>query len=88
MCSCEPPRVGSQHPWRVPRGIYRCAGDDEWIALSVGTDEEWERLVALVSPEVEADWSAWQTFVARQRNRSAVEAAVGNCARLASPLRP
>ena len=26
----------------APHGCYRCKGDDEWIAIAVGSDEEWE----------------------------------------------
>jgi crotonobetainyl-CoA:carnitine CoA-transferase CaiB-like acyl-CoA transferase len=26
----------------APHGCYRCKGEDEWIAIAVGSDEEWE----------------------------------------------
>ncbi len=26
----------------APHGIYRCAGDDRWVAIAVMTDEEWQ----------------------------------------------
>ena len=32
------------HP-RVTQNLYQCAGDDEWIALTVRTDTQWESLV-------------------------------------------
>ncbi len=42
---------GNRHPLRAPQGCYRCAGDDEWVVISVGSDEEWEGLVrAMGSP--------------------------------------
>ena len=31
--------LGNRHPYRAPQGVYRCAGDDSWIALSVGDDD-------------------------------------------------
>jgi crotonobetainyl-CoA:carnitine CoA-transferase CaiB-like acyl-CoA transferase len=34
------------HP-DVTQNIYRCAGDDDWIALTVRTDEEWQSLMEL-----------------------------------------
>jgi crotonobetainyl-CoA:carnitine CoA-transferase CaiB-like acyl-CoA transferase len=30
------------------QNIYRCTGDDDWIALTVRTDEEWQSLVQLM----------------------------------------
>ena len=32
----------------VPHGVYRCAGEDDWISIAVTTDEEWRRLCAIV----------------------------------------
>jgi benzylsuccinate CoA-transferase BbsF subunit len=39
-------RTGNRHAWRAPQGVYRCAGEDEWVALSVASDEEWRALCA------------------------------------------
>ena len=36
--------LGNRDAVRAPQGIYRCKGEDRWIALSVGTDEEWAAL--------------------------------------------
>jgi crotonobetainyl-CoA:carnitine CoA-transferase CaiB-like acyl-CoA transferase len=33
----------------VPHGVYRCAGEDDWISIAVTTDGEWRRLCAIVS---------------------------------------
>jgi len=44
----NPEPVGNRHPFDAwaPHGIYRCAGDDEWVAIACRGDEEWARLVA------------------------------------------
>ena len=39
-----PRRDGNRDPIARPNGVYRCAGDDRWVALSVWTDDEWARL--------------------------------------------
>ena len=45
-------RDGNRHPVFAPQGVYRTAGDDTWIAISVETDEQWAALVdAMGSPE-------------------------------------
>lgn len=35
---------GNRHPTRAPQGCYRSAGEDRWVVISVGSDEEWEGL--------------------------------------------
>ena len=39
----------------APHGVYPCAGNDRWIALAVGSDESWRRLVAISGREGLAD---------------------------------
>ena len=39
-----PTRDGNRDPLAQPHGVYRCAGEDSWVALSVWSDDEWERL--------------------------------------------
>jgi len=43
-----PPQPLGNHSSRyVPHGVYRCAGDDEWISVVARNDEEWRRLCAI-----------------------------------------
>lgn len=58
---------GNTHPVNVPNGIYRCAGDDRWISISVETEEQWRALCGemgrpeLASAEKFADgFRRWQ----------------------------
>jgi crotonobetainyl-CoA:carnitine CoA-transferase CaiB-like acyl-CoA transferase len=45
------PRRGNRHPSHAPHGVYRCKGDDEWITITVSSEEEWLRLCeAMGSP--------------------------------------
>lgn len=46
-------RMGNRGPGAAPQGVYPAAGDEEWLALAVATDEQWERLRA------ELDDPAW-----------------------------
>ena len=44
-------RDGNRSPGAAPQGLYPAAGDDNWLAISVETDAQWEALVhALGSP--------------------------------------
>jgi crotonobetainyl-CoA:carnitine CoA-transferase CaiB-like acyl-CoA transferase len=35
---------GNEHPCFEPHDIFRCAGPDGWVAVSVGSDEQWRGL--------------------------------------------
>ncbi|MFI0356968.1 CaiB/BaiF CoA transferase family protein [Actinomadura sp. 9N407] len=41
-------RDGNRGPGAVPQGIYRCAGDDAWIALAVTDAAQWSALTSLI----------------------------------------
>jgi crotonobetainyl-CoA:carnitine CoA-transferase CaiB-like acyl-CoA transferase len=43
-----PPQPLGNHSSRyAPHGVYRCAGEDEWISVVARNDEEWRRLCAI-----------------------------------------
>jgi crotonobetainyl-CoA:carnitine CoA-transferase CaiB-like acyl-CoA transferase len=44
----QPQPQGNRSSCYVPHGVYRCAGDDEWLALVVTDDEQWRSLCAVV----------------------------------------
>jgi crotonobetainyl-CoA:carnitine CoA-transferase CaiB-like acyl-CoA transferase len=41
-------RTGNRTSRAAPQGVYQCAGDDRWVAVSVATDEQWRALVAVL----------------------------------------
>jgi benzylsuccinate CoA-transferase BbsF subunit len=50
--SGRPPlRHGNRSDDYAPQGVYRCEGDDMWVAVTVGSDDEWHRLVDLVGDD-------------------------------------
>jgi crotonobetainyl-CoA:carnitine CoA-transferase CaiB-like acyl-CoA transferase len=45
----SPPRpLGNRSPQFAPHGVYRCSGDDDWLAVAVTGDAEWRDLCAIV----------------------------------------
>ena len=47
---------GNRHPSMAPYGVFRCAGDDRWLALAVPSDEVFARLCdAMGQPELATD---------------------------------
>jgi benzylsuccinate CoA-transferase BbsF subunit len=52
---------GNQSDQAAPHGIYRCAGEDRWVAIAVETDEEWRSFgQALGNP----DWTKKAEYAA------------------------
>ncbi|MBI2871776.1 MAG: CoA transferase [Chloroflexi bacterium] len=50
------PQWGNDHPSQTPHGVYRCQGEDAWVVIAVGTQEEWEALCRVLGmPELASD---------------------------------
>ncbi|QKH34840.1 CoA transferase [Achromobacter pestifer] len=64
---------GNVHEPFSPHGVYPCAGQDRWIALSAKTDHQWYGLqAALGNPAVLRD-SEYGTPALRLRNRTRLD---------------
>jgi crotonobetainyl-CoA:carnitine CoA-transferase CaiB-like acyl-CoA transferase len=75
LCGEGPPRLGNRHAGHAPQGNYRCAGDDQWLTLSVESDEQWRALRALVGNASLAD-PALERAAERQRQHDRIDAAL------------
>ncbi len=52
----EPVPLGNRDRNSAPHGVYRCAGDDRWIAIEIHTSEQWRSLChAIGRPELSED---------------------------------
>lgn len=71
----EPVENRSQEAAGAPHGVYRCAGDDRWVAIAVLSDEEWHAFADLVGEPWTAD-SRFATAQARLANAAALDALV------------
>lgn len=43
-----PGRLGNRSTAMAPQGVYPCAGERQWVAVSVRDDEDWARLVEVL----------------------------------------
>lgn len=57
----------------APNGVYRCAGDDRWVAITVSTDDEWNRFVVALGRPPWADGACFATAPERARNHVALD---------------
>ena len=43
-----PQPMGNDAPDMAPHGVWRCAGDDDWLAVATTTDRQWRSLCGVV----------------------------------------
>ncbi len=55
VTGAEPPRTGNRSRGAAPEGVYRCAGEDRWCALTIADDEAWRALCRVLG---RADWAS------------------------------
>ena len=66
-----PARLGSRASTAAPQGVYRCAGEDQWCAITVQSDAQWQKLHTLIGGDVHGD-----TLAERLANHDKIDAAI------------
>jgi benzylsuccinate CoA-transferase BbsF subunit len=52
----ELPRDGNHDLWMAPHDCFRCQGEDEWVSIACGSDEEWRALCHVIGqPQLATD---------------------------------
>lgn len=51
---------GNKCDYAAPHGIYKCKGDDRWVAVAVMTDEEWQSFARVIGSP---DWAKDKKYV-------------------------
>ena len=88
-----PERIGNRDHRKVPHGIYRSAGDDEWIAIAVdpdvgdagGPDAQWRALCNAIGHSTWSSDPRFSTAEARRVNEDALDAKLTEWTRKHSP---
>ncbi len=62
-------RLGNQHSSMAPHGCYPCLGDDRWIAIAVGDDNQWRALCRVLGQEAWAEDPRFSQGLTRWDNR-------------------
>jgi crotonobetainyl-CoA:carnitine CoA-transferase CaiB-like acyl-CoA transferase len=71
-----PKRMGNRDPVMAPQGVYPCAGDDEWCAITVAGDAQWAALVELMGRPEWARDPAYAGVAGRQSAHDAIDAGI------------
>jgi benzylsuccinate CoA-transferase BbsF subunit len=73
MNGAELPRMGNRDPWMSPHNCFRCAGEDEWVSIACGTEEEWQALCRAIGQPQLAIEARFQTMHDRKANEDDLE---------------
>ena len=65
----DPQPHGNRVRWAAPHDTYQTQGDDSWVAIAVGTNDEWRHLCTLINQPGLADDPSFAEFDARWRNQ-------------------
>lgn len=77
LTGASPPRDGNRDPRMAPHGVFRCAGEERWVAIAARDDADWRRLAACIDTRGLADDPRFATLAARKANEDALEALIG-----------
>ena len=69
-------RMGNRDPDMAPHGVYPSRGDDDWVAIAVRDDGDWQRLCdVLARPDLAGD-ARYATLAGRLTNQDELDAAI------------
>jgi crotonobetainyl-CoA:carnitine CoA-transferase CaiB-like acyl-CoA transferase len=66
-------RMGNRHVSAAPHGIFPCKGEEQWCAIAVFTDEEWQAFRQVLGNPEWSDDPRFETLQGRKRNEDALE---------------
>ena len=72
----EPERIGNRHRRKAPHGVYRARGEDEWLALSVGGEAQWEALKTAIGEDQATNDPRFATEADRRANHDALDGVI------------
>ena len=72
----QPERNGNRDPWMVPHGIFRCAGEQRWVAVVARDDAEWQRLARAIGRNDLAEDPELATLSGRRQAVERIEQAI------------
>ena len=77
--------VGNSRPGDAPRGVFACAGDDEWCVIDIRHDADWRNLVNVITDPALASDPELQSNTGRESNRARIDTAVAEWTATRSP---
>ena len=79
-------RMGNRSLWSAPEGIYPCAGEERWVAISVTSDEEWRALGRVAGSPEWAGEERYASVEGRLEHHDELDDAIASWTSQHSPL--
>ena len=70
----NPVRCGNADPVMAPHNVYRCKGEDKWVSIAVGSEEEWQALVNVMGDPAWAADPKFADMYSRKQNEAELDA--------------
>jgi crotonobetainyl-CoA:carnitine CoA-transferase CaiB-like acyl-CoA transferase len=64
-------RMGNRGPNAAPQNVYACEGHEEWIAVAISDDEQWQRLRKVMG---DPEWARDEALATAEGRRAAHDA--------------
>jgi benzylsuccinate CoA-transferase BbsF subunit len=64
----KPVLKGNQSAYCAPHGVYRCMGEDRWVAIAVTTETEWQSFKKVIGNPAWTDLPEFADMAARLKN--------------------
>jgi crotonobetainyl-CoA:carnitine CoA-transferase CaiB-like acyl-CoA transferase len=71
-----PARRGNRSDTVAPQGVYRCAGTDDWCALSITNDEQWQALARTIDKQPWQSDSRFTSASGRMNHHDEIDLAI------------
>lgn len=68
-----PVRMGNRSSHMAPHSIYRCKGEDSWVAIAVSSDKEWRALVKSLDDPRWANEERFSNMLNRWENQDELD---------------
>jgi benzylsuccinate CoA-transferase BbsF subunit len=69
-------RSGNRLPYASPHGVFRCQGDNRWVAVAVSEDQEWQAFCRVMGKPELAGNRKFSTLQARKENEDEIESLI------------
>lgn len=74
-------RRGNRSPWYAPQGCYPCAGDDNWVVITVRNDDEWQAFCRAAGHPEWAEDPRYADVMGRFRHHDELDALIASWTR-------
>ena len=74
----QPERSGNSHYKHAPHGVYRCKGDDRWLAIAVTCEEQWLALCDVMGRPALVEDRRFRSEATRKENEAELNGVIAS----------